>query len=87
MKIPTHFKFLKEKEAKHWGCKTNQWIQIEEMHITPWGIQISSPSFAWISYNSKKNNLEFGIFELYKCKKCKERLVTLKEDVCENCYL
>lgn len=59
--IPTHFRFLNKKEAKHWGRTTKQWIPISEIHINYESTyyEISAASFAWVFYNSKKPNLEF----------------------------
>ena len=61
MNIPTHFRFLNEKEANHWNRTTKDWIPISEIHIMGNNdfYDISAASFAWVSYNPKKPNLEF----------------------------
>lgn len=59
--IPTHFRFLKQKEAKDWDRTTEDWVPISEIQIGNKGkyFSISAASFAWVIYDSKKPNLEF----------------------------
>ena len=59
--IPTHFRFLNEKEAKYYYRNTKQWIPINEIHIRCDNdyYDISAASFAWVTYDVKNPNLEF----------------------------
>lgn len=61
IKLPTHFRFLNEDEASHWGKTTSNWIPICKIYAR--GIDesfyISTPSFAWVGCDVKNPNLEF----------------------------
>lgn len=59
--IPTHFRFLNKKEARHWNRTINDWIPISEIVIKENNDyhNISAASFAWVVYNVKEPNLEF----------------------------
>lgn len=84
--LPTHFRFLKKKEAKEQGHTINDWIPIEEINdFSSEFPQIAALSFAWITFNRKKPNLEFSIRPIYKCRVCEEEPVEKEGEVCESC--
>ena len=75
LKIPTHFRFLNKKEAAHWNRTTDDWNPIHEIQLQVHEIQIqgdadyyeiSTPSFAWVTYDVKKPNLEFKVAKFTK---------------------
>lgn len=85
IQIPTHFRFKDKKEAKEWGCTTDEWLQIEEIDVTDH--QLSTPSFAWVYIDDKKPNLEFTCKEPYFCHGCNDQIpVTREGDLCDYCY-
>jgi len=60
--LPTHFRFKDKEDAEDWGTTTSKWHRIEEFNQESTGkFELSSPSFAWVSFDNKNLQLEFCI--------------------------
>ena len=60
--LPTHFRFKDKADADEWNTTTTRWHRLEEFTQEITGrFEISSPSFAWVSFNNKDLQLEFCI--------------------------
>jgi hypothetical protein len=75
--VPTHCRFLKKKDADHWGCTTKEWLQIEVIQ----GNQVSTYDFAWVPVNQ----LEFKTDKPTMCAKCHDNKVMRIGEKCKDC--
>jgi hypothetical protein len=67
IQIPTHFRFKNKEDATWWNRTTKSWEKIEQIHILNDNyIDIATPTYAWVSYDRQKPNLEFKVKSIKK---------------------